>query len=212
MTLKYYWQFFRLILDPRPPFPCVIWWHWRDPPTPVWRIIWMTFIVYMYSEQSQNMHGGCAKRSQLPAQMLVKQKMTPFCTLTLHFTSIGWWNWPMFADHGSISTTCLSAVFMCADPKSTKRQSNHQSLFALLGSVFVAPRSVSCSSWWSPRSRCGCRRRWSSRCTASYHGSGRSSAARWWTSQPSRCLRHFCLKSWIRNCGKRNFEFQIKKT
>jgi len=35
----------------------------------------------------------------------------------------------------SISPTCLCTAFTCADPKSSKRQSSHQCLFTLLGSV-----------------------------------------------------------------------------
>jgi len=36
---------------------------------------------------------------------------------------------------GSISPTCLPAVFSGADPKNTKRQSSHLCLFAILGSL-----------------------------------------------------------------------------
>jgi len=35
----------------------------------------------------------------------------------------------------SISSTCLHSAFTHADPKSTNIQSNHQHLFALLGSA-----------------------------------------------------------------------------
>jgi len=38
---------------------------------------------------------------------------------------------------GSISLTCLSITFTRADPKSTKRQSSHQCLCALLGSALI---------------------------------------------------------------------------
>jgi len=38
---------------------------------------------------------------------------------------------------GTILPTCLRAAFMLADPKSAKRQSSHQCLFALLVSVRV---------------------------------------------------------------------------
>ncbi len=38
---------------------------------------------------------------------------------------------------GSISPTCLPKTFTCKDPKSTKRLSSHQCLFALLGSSLV---------------------------------------------------------------------------
>jgi len=40
-------------------------------------------------------------------------------------STLGWVN----------STVCLHVVFMCADPKSEKKQSRHQCLFALLGSA-----------------------------------------------------------------------------
>jgi len=43
--------------------------------------------------------------------------------------------------HWSISTTCLCKAFTCADPKSTKRQSSHQCLFALLGSACLKAAS-----------------------------------------------------------------------
>jgi hypothetical protein len=36
-------------------------------------------------------------------------------------------------NQGSISPTCLREAFTCQDPKSAKRQSSHQCLFALLG-------------------------------------------------------------------------------
>jgi len=43
------------------------------------------------------------------------------------------WNWRQV----SISQTCLRVAFTCADPKSAKRQSHHQCLFALLWSLCV---------------------------------------------------------------------------
>jgi len=54
-----------------------------------------------------------------------------------------WWNWNL----GSISTTHLRVAVTREDHKSTKRQSNHQYLVALLGSVHVkAARKL---RWWN---------------------------------------------------------------
>jgi len=69
----------------------------------------------------------------------------------LRFPTMGLWNWHQLklcpspaevfpagvSPLGWISPTCLRADFTCADPKSAKRQSSHQGLFALLGSAHV---------------------------------------------------------------------------
>ncbi len=42
-----------------------------------------------------------------------------------------------FGDQGSITPTCLTAAFMRENPKSAKRQSSHQCLFARLRSAHI---------------------------------------------------------------------------
>jgi len=69
---------------------------------------------------------------ELGIALLVKLKGTKQWLPThLRFTSQGWWNW----NQGSISSTFNEQLLCSQIPKVQKRQSNHQSFFALSGSV-----------------------------------------------------------------------------
>jgi len=76
---------------------------------------------------------------QAPKSQKHKKTVTSsdcFCTFVIFVCKFikHWWNWQL---QGSISPTCQLAAFALADPKSTKRQSHHQIVFALLWSLCV---------------------------------------------------------------------------